>query len=109
MTTHQPSTHQPSPAPAPAALHIAVLGAGHMARAPAPHWTRPGRELVVAGRTPATVASLAADLGAGTRSWRDAAEWADVVLLAVHWAGVDDALAAAGADDGTLAGKVVID
>jgi predicted dinucleotide-binding enzyme len=41
--------------------------------------------------------------------WRAAAEWADVVLLAVHWDGVDEALTLAGADDGTLAGKVIID
>ncbi|HEY8545528.1 MAG TPA: NAD(P)-binding domain-containing protein [Acidimicrobiales bacterium] len=89
--------------------HIAVFGAGAMSRAVAPHWARPGRVLTVSGRTPATAEKLAAELGAEVVPWRAAAEAADVVFLGVHWAGVDDALTAAGADDGTLAGKVIID
>jgi predicted dinucleotide-binding enzyme len=89
--------------------HIAVFGAGAMSRALAPHWIQPGRSLTVSGRTPATAEKLAADLGAEVAPWRKAAETADIVFLGVHWAGVQDALTAAGADDGTLAGKVIID
>ena len=82
-----------------------------MSRALAPSWTGPGRQLTVSGRTVAKVERLVAELGVGAEaaSWQDAAERADVVLLGVHWAGVDDALTQAGADDETLAGKVIVD
>ena len=89
--------------------HLAVFGAGAMSTALAPHWVRPGRALSVSGRTPETAQRLAGRLGASVLPWSEAAHAADVVLLGVHWAGVDDALTWAGADDGALAGKVVID
>jgi predicted dinucleotide-binding enzyme len=90
-------------------LRIAVFGPGRMAGAIAPHWVGPGRELAVSGRRSDAVDKLAGELGATVMPWRQAAEWADVVLLAVHWSGVDEALTQAGADDGTLAGKVLVD
>ena len=65
--------------------------------------------MTVSGRTPAEVERLASELGATAMGWRDAADAADVILLAVHWAGVDDVLTAAGADHGALEGKVIVD
>lgn len=79
-----------------------------MAGALAPHWVG-HHQLAVSGRSPESTAKLATELGARALPWRAAAEWADVVLLAVHWAGVDEALTSAGADEETLAGKVIID
>ena len=90
-------------------LRIAVFGTGHMAGALARHWVGHDYELAVSGRSPESTARLATELGARALPWRAAAEWADVVLLAVHWAGVDEALTLAGADEETLAGKVIID
>jgi predicted dinucleotide-binding enzyme len=90
-------------------LRIAVFGSGHMARALAPHWVGPDRELAVASRNTASAHELATELDAAVMPWREAAEWADVVLLAVHWAGVDEALTRAGADEGTLVGDVIVD
>lgn len=90
-------------------FHLAVFGAGAMSGALAPHWVREGRTLSVAGRTRAKAERLAAAVGGSVLPWRDAATAADVVLMGVHWAGVDEVLTLAGADEGTLAGKVVID
>ena len=89
--------------------NLAVFGAGAMAGALTPHFARPQRTLTISGRTRARVERLADEVGATATSWRDAARTADVVLLAVHWAGVADVLTEAGADDGTLAGKVIVD
>ena len=89
--------------------NLAVFGTGAMAGALAPHFARPGRALTVSGRTRTEVERLASELGATAMGWRDAADAADVILLAVHWAGVDDVLIAAGADDGLLEGKVIVD
>lgn len=80
-----------------------------MSQALAPHWTGPGRELTVSGRTADKAERLAAKLDANVTSWRTGADHADVVLLGVHWAGVNDVLSLAGADDGALAGKVIVD
>jgi 8-hydroxy-5-deazaflavin:NADPH oxidoreductase len=95
--------------PINSSINLAVFGTGAMAGALAPHFARSGHFLTVAGRTRAGVERLATDIGAIASSWRDAATGADVILLAVHWAGAIDALTAAGADDGVFAGKVVID
>ena len=65
--------------------------------------------MTVSGRTPAEVERLASELGATAMGWRDAADAADVILLAVHWAGVDDVLTAAGAEHGALERKVIVD
>ena len=89
--------------------HLAVFGAGAMSGVLAPHWVRPGRVLSVSGRSSETAERLAGRLGALVLDWSEAARAADVVLLGVHWAGVDEALTWAGADDGALAGKVIID
>jgi predicted dinucleotide-binding enzyme len=88
---------------------IAILGTGHMSRALAPHWRDPQRHLIVAGRTPAHVEQLAGDIEAVTADWRVAVAAADVVLLGVHWAGIDDMLTMAGADEGSFADKVLVD
>jgi 8-hydroxy-5-deazaflavin:NADPH oxidoreductase len=90
-------------------IRIAVFGSGHMAGALPRHWVGHDYELAVSGRSPESTAKLATELGARALPWRAAAEWADLVLLAVHWAGVEQALTFAGADEETLAGKVIID
>jgi hypothetical protein len=93
-------------------MHIATLGAGHMAGALARPWLSAGHDVTIAGRTPAKAAALAAEIGARAGHLADVAADADVLLLAVlavDLDGVDATLRAAGADDGALAGKVLID
>ena len=65
--------------------------------------------VTIGGRTPAKTESLAARTGARAATLREAAAAADVVVLAVLYAGVQDTLRAAGAADGVLRGKVLVD
>jgi predicted dinucleotide-binding enzyme len=90
-------------------MKIGFLGAGLMAESLAPSWVAAGHELIVGGRTPAKTAALAARVGARAATLRETAETADVLVLAVLYDGVAETLAAAGAADGVLRGKVLID
>ncbi|WP_113691227.1 NADPH-dependent F420 reductase [Amycolatopsis albispora] len=74
-------------------MRIGILGAGGMADALGTQWARAGHEVRTSGRTPAG-------------AYAGAAEFGEVVLLAVRHEGVERALRAAG---DALAGKVVID
>lgn len=90
-------------------MNIGVLGAGLMTEALTPHWIAAGHDVLIGGRTPGRAAKLAQRVGARSGTLREAAQFGDVVLLAVLYAGIDATLDAAGAADGTLRGKVVID
>ena len=89
-------------------MSVGFVGAGAMARALGGRWVAAGHEVVIGARSTAKAISVADVIGArsGTPA---AAAAADVVLLAVYHAGVDEALRQAGADSGRLTGKVLID
>ncbi len=90
-------------------MRIATLGAGTMAAALVPHWAAAGHEVVIGGRDEDQARALAEGLGARHAGLTTAADGADVVLLAVRWEGVDWTLEQAGAPEGRLAGKVLVD
>ena len=90
-------------------MKIGVLGAGRMAEGLVPHWVAAGHEVMIGGRTQAKAQDLAARVGARAGTLREAAEFGEVLFLAVLNAGVDATLRDAGAGDGLLAGKVLID
>ncbi|MDT0269561.1 NAD(P)-binding domain-containing protein [Streptomyces sp. DSM 44915] len=92
-------------------MRIGVLGAGRMAEALGAHWVRAGHRLLVSGRDPARAETLAGRLGGGTAAgdFAAAARFGEVVLLAVRAEGALPVLAAAGAGDGALAGRTLID
>jgi 8-hydroxy-5-deazaflavin:NADPH oxidoreductase len=90
-------------------MKIGVLGAGRMAEALVPHWLAAGHEVTIGGRTPAKAKELAQRLGARAVTLREAAEDGEALLLAVLHEGVERTLADAGAADGTMAGKVLLD
>lgn len=90
-------------------MKIGVLGAGMMTEALAAGWVRAGHDVLIGGRTPAKAAALAERIGARAGSLREAAGFGDAVLVAVRLAGLEETLRAAGAPEGTLAGKTVID
>lgn len=90
-------------------MKIGVLGAGMMTEALVSGWVRAGHEVLVGGRTPGKTAELAQRVGARSGTLREAAEFGDAVLLAVLLDGLEETLRAAGAPEGTLAGKPVID
>ncbi|MGA6162239.1 NADPH-dependent F420 reductase [Amycolatopsis magusensis] len=74
-------------------MRIGILGAGNMADALGTQWARAGHEVRTSGREPAD-------------AFAQAAEFGEVVLLAVRHEGVGETLRAAGS---ALTGKVLID
>jgi predicted dinucleotide-binding enzyme len=92
-------------------MRIGILGAGRMADALGTQWARVGHELMVSGRDPDRAVALAERIGPAVRTgtWTEAAAFGDVVLLAIRDHAVLEVLTAAGAADGTLRGRVLVD
>jgi predicted dinucleotide-binding enzyme len=89
-------------------VKIGVIGSGDVGRVLASGFLKHGHEVRIGTREPAKLASWAKANPAGrVVSFPDAANFAEVVVLAVKGTASAEALAAAGAD--ALAGKVVID
>ncbi len=84
-------------------MRIGIFGTGAMADALGTQWARAGHELRVSGQS--DPGALAERLGARTGTWREVAAFAEVLLLAVPAAAIDEVVAAAG----PLAGKVLVD
>lgn len=91
-------------------MRIGIIGAGAVGGALARHWTRAGHELLLASRHPERLRGRDLPLAsrhperlagrAGTP--REAAAFAETVLLAVPFWEIDEALALAGPLDGRL-------
>jgi predicted dinucleotide-binding enzyme len=92
-------------------LRIGILGTGVMAAALAEAWARSGHRVLVGGRSLERAEALAGRLGPEVTAADPArvAEESEAVLVAVAWEGVDEVLALAGAQAGSLAGKAVLD
>jgi predicted dinucleotide-binding enzyme len=89
-------------------VRIAIVGAGRIGGNAARLWSRAGHDVLISfSRHPDQLAARAAELGEHVlaASPAHAVANADVVMLAVPWGAIDDALEAAG----SLAGKVVVD
>lgn len=88
-------------------MKIGTIGAGNVAQAIARHAVKHGHEVVLSNsRGPASLAELAADLGplAGAGTVAEAAA-AELVILAVGWSQIPDAVA----DLPSFDGRIVID
>lgn len=93
-------------------MKIGIIGTGRMGGTLGRLWANVGHQVYFGSRDPAKAQTLVLTLQTQTSaghlfggSIREAAAFGDVVLVASVWAGVADALAAAGALDG----KVLID
>ncbi|MEM6253565.1 MAG: NAD(P)-binding domain-containing protein [Cyanobacteria bacterium P01_D01_bin.156] len=88
-------------------MKIGVIGAGGIGGTVGTLWARAGHEVFFSSRNPEKLASLVAEARNGARagSIEEAAEFADVIFLAVYYWTTDDAIAAAD----SLDGKVIID
>ena len=89
-------------------MRIAIVGAGRIGGNATRLWSRAGHDVLISfSRHPDQLAARAAELGEHVlaASPAHAVANADVVMLAVPWGAIDDALEAAG----SLAGKVVVD
>jgi len=91
-------------------MKIGFIGAGNMASALGKRFVARGHELFLSHARDAAKLRAAADaLGGGTEigTAAEAVRFADVVVLSVVWAGVDEALAAAGSLEGKTVWSIV--
>lgn len=90
-------------------MRIGVIGPGAMGEALAARWLQAGHDVILAGRTAAKAAALAAKLGTKHGSLADTVAHGDVILLAVRHEGVYATLREAGAERGAFRDKTIID
>jgi 8-hydroxy-5-deazaflavin:NADPH oxidoreductase len=83
-------------------MRIAIIGSGNVGSALGHGWAKRGHDVVFGVRDPN---KTAATTNTRTAPVKDAAQSGDVVVLAVPWAAVPDALRSAG----DLKGKVLLD
>ena len=88
-------------------MRIGIIGAGRIGGNCATQFAKGGHEVKLSGRDPAKLEPLAAEIGdsASVGSPAEAAEFGEVVVVAVPWDGFEDAVSAAG----SLDGKILID
>ena len=88
-------------------MRIGIIGAGRIGGNCATQLAKGGHEVKLSGRDPSKLEPLAQEIGdvASVGTPAEAAEFGDVVVLAVPWDGWDHAVSAAG----SLDGKIVID
>lgn len=88
-------------------MDIAIIGAGNMGSGLAALFAKAGHNVTLAARDIGKARSVAGELGNGIQAAAipDAAQTADIVVLAVPYESAADAIAAAGG----LAGKIVVD
>jgi predicted dinucleotide-binding enzyme len=91
-------------------MRIGVIGAGQMAEALGSGWVRAGHDVMIGARVADRADKLAQTIGPGARagSLREAAEFGEVTLVAVQ-GDVLDALRQAGAAQGLMSGRPLID
>lgn len=90
-------------------MRIGIIGAGAMAEALGSGWSKAGHDVMVGGRSADKAATLAERIGATSGSLQQAAGFGEATLVAIRGDGVLDALHEAGAPDGSLAGRPLID
>ncbi|AFU05734.1 NADPH-dependent F420 reductase [Nocardia brasiliensis] len=87
-------------------MRIGIIGAGAMARALGGGWVGAGHEVLVGARSAAAAQEAAAAIGARAGSVRAAAEFGEVVLLALPVDALDEVLRPLA---GLLAGRTLVD
>jgi hypothetical protein len=92
-------------------MNIGILGTGNLAVALGRAWGSSGHAVVIVGRNPMHGENTARQIGgsATAAAPADFARLVDVVVVAVAYDGLGDALHLIGADHGSLNGKPVID
>ena len=88
-------------------MRIGIVGAGRIGGNCAAQFAKGGHEVKLSSRDPSKLEPLAAEIGdaASLGTPAEAAEFGQIVVIAVPWDGFDDAVESAG----SLDGKIVID
>ncbi|MEV0841082.1 NAD(P)-binding domain-containing protein [Actinocatenispora sera] len=92
-------------------MQIGMLGTGNLAVALSRAWSTAGHSIVVTGRDPGRVVAAAEQIGTTATSALPGrfATRVDVVVVAIAWDGLEQALRLVGGPEGALAGKTVVD
>lgn len=92
-------------------MKIGLLGTGNLAVALGRAWATARHSIVVTGRSPDRAKAAAEQIGAAATPVAPGqlADQADVVVVAIAWDGLAQALRLIGGPDGMLSGKTVID
>jgi 8-hydroxy-5-deazaflavin:NADPH oxidoreductase len=92
-------------------MQIGILGTGNLAVTLGKAWASAGHSVLVTGRSTDRATAAAEQIGATATAIqpRLLADRAEVVVVAVAWDGLEEALTLVGGPDGALAGKTVID
>jgi predicted dinucleotide-binding enzyme len=87
-------------------MRIGIIGAGRIGGNAARLFAKAGHDVLVSfSRDPQKLEALAAEIGGRAGTPQEAAQFGEVVMLAVSWTLIDDVLAQAG----PLDGRIVID
>jgi 8-hydroxy-5-deazaflavin:NADPH oxidoreductase len=92
-------------------VKIGLLGTGNLALALGTAWAGAGHSIVITGRSSERAKAAAQQIGGDATPLDpdELAERAEVVVVAISWTGLDEALRLIGGQDGALSGKTVID
>ena len=92
-------------------MNVGIVGTGNLAQTLGRAWAGAGHSLVVTGRDRQRAIGVADRIGraAVAADPSDFGSRVDVVVVAVAWDGLEEALTLVGAGEGSLAGKTVID
>ncbi|MFD3609501.1 NADPH-dependent F420 reductase [Streptomyces atroolivaceus] len=90
-------------------MRIGIIGTGNMADALGGRWAAAGHRVLFGGRSPERAGALADRTGQSAGTLQEAAAFGEAVLLAVPYGAVAGVLAALGAADGALRGRIVVD
>lgn len=86
---------------------VGILGSAVVGQTLARGFKTHGHDVRIGSRTPAKLAEFSSSSGIPAASFSDVANWAGLIVLAVHGGAAEEALRLAGAEN--LAGKIVID
>ncbi|MET8308248.1 NAD(P)-binding domain-containing protein [Micromonospora sp. NPDC005173] len=93
------------------AVNVGILGTGNLAVALGRVWAGAGHVVVVTGRNAENASRAAGQIGGAAQAVgpADFAARVEVVVVAVAWEGLEEALSLVGGADGSLSGVTVID
>jgi NADPH-dependent F420 reductase len=88
-------------------MKISVLGTGNVGKSLAKLWAEKGHEIVFGSRDPEKALKIAESMGKNVCSstYKEAAKWGDVVVLATPYAAAQDIVKVIG----DLSGKILVD
>ena len=92
-------------------MKIGLLGTGNLAVTLGKAWSSAGHSIVITGRNSGHASAAAEHIGATARlvDPSNFADLAEIVVVAIAWDGLENALTLVGGPDGKLTGKTVID